>query len=455
MLVCVQAFFLILKNNATDVYYPLSTLKIAYMRIKSVSALMASTVALLFVFNSCVKDTCTRRYTYWEPVYRTKDEVRANIKNNSPREIERPGKIYIRGNYIFLNEIDRGIHIIDNSNKSAPHNIAFIDIPGNLDIAVKGNILYADFYTDMVAIDITNPQQIIVKKFTENIFPERYWGNGFSQNPTMIIADWVRKDTVVQTSCGGNGGLFDGLKSADVFMANAGGSPAQSSASGAGASPFGVGGSMARFTIVNNYLYAVSNSALNIVSIINGADPVFNNKVELGWGIETLYPFNNRLFIGSTTGMFIYDIANPTNPVKLGTFAHARSCDPVIADNNNAFVTLRSGTSCQVTNEQLDVLDISNLTNPTLIKTYSMTNPHGLAKDGNTLIICDGRDGLKFYNASDVRNLLLQKNITGLDTYDVIAFNGWALVVAKDGLYQYDYSSISNINLISKMSVKN
>jgi hypothetical protein len=446
-------FFLIRKNNATVIYYLLSTFKIAFMRKRSFSALLTSTLALLFVFNSCVKDNCTRRYTYWEPVYRTKDEVRANIKNNSPREIERPGKIYIRGNYIFLNEIDRGIHIIDNTNRSAPKNITFIDIPGNLDMAVKGNILYADLYTDLVAIDITTPQQIVVKKFTENIFPERFYGNGFSQNTTMIIADWVRKEKTVQVDCGGNVGLFAGINRADVFLSFASGSAAQSVS--AASSPFGVGGSMARLTIVNNYLYAVSNSALNVVNIVNGADPVFSNKVQMGWGIETLYPFNNRLFIGSNTGIFIYDISNPTNPTQLGTFSHAKSCDPVIADNNNAFVTLRSGTPCNVTNEQLDVLDISNLTHPTLIKTYPMTNPHGLSKDGNTLIICDGRDGLKFYNAADVRNLSLQKQITGLDTYDVIAFNGWALVVAKDGLYQYDFSSISNINLISKLNVKN
>ena len=248
------------------------------MKIRSFSALLTSTLALLFVFNSCVKDKCTRRYVYWEPVYRTKDEVRANIKNNSSREIERPGKIYIRGNYIFLNEIDRGIHIIDNSNKSAPRNIAFIDIPGNLDMAVKGDILYADLYTDLVAIDITNPQQIIVKKFTENIFPERYYGNGFSQNPTMVIQDWVRKDTVVQTDCGGNGGLvWTDEYELDVFMSSSLSFWAQSgTAAGGGGSPFGVGGSMARFTIVNNYLYAVSNSALNVVSIVNGADPVFS-----------------------------------------------------------------------------------------------------------------------------------------------------------------------------------
>src|SRR6187401_1068477 len=233
------------------------------MRIRSFSALLTSTIALLFVFNSCVKDKCIRSYVYWEPVYRTKNEVRANIKNNSSREIERPGKIYIRGNYIFLNEIDRGIHIIDNSNRSAPKNIAFIDIPGNLDMAVKGNILYADLYTDLVAIDITDPQQIVVKKFTENIFPERYYGNGFSQNPTMIIQDWVRRDTIVQTDCGGNSGLFGGMKSADVFMSPLSSFSAQpGTAASGGGSPFGVGGSMARFTIVNNYLYAVSNSAL-------------------------------------------------------------------------------------------------------------------------------------------------------------------------------------------------
>jgi len=424
------------------------------MRIRSFSALLVSTVALLFVFNSCVKDSCTRRYVYWEPVYRTKNEVRANIKNNPVREIERPGKIYIRGNYIFLNEIDRGIHIIDNSNRSAPRRVAFIDIPGNLDMAVKGNILYADFYTDLVAIDITNPEQVVVKKFTESVFPERYYGNGFSQNTSMIIEDWVRKDTVVQTDCGGNGGIFGGLKSADVFMSNNPLAQSGSSAAGGG-SPFGVGGSMARFTIVNNYLYAVTDYALNVVSIVNGADPTFSNRVQIGWGIETLYPFNNKLFIGSTTGMFVYDISTPTSPVKVSNFNHVRSCDPVIADNNNAFVTLRSGTTCQGFTEQLDVLDITNLSNPTLVKSYQMTNPHGLSKDGNTLIICDGRDGLKFYNASDVRNLSLQKHITGLNTYDVIAINGWALVVAKDGLYQYDYSSLSNVNLISKMSVKN
>lgn len=420
------------------------------MRINFPTALSIYTLAILIIFNSCVKDKMTRQYSFWEPVYKTKDEARANIKNNSSREIERPGKIYILGNYIFLNEIDRGIHIIDNSNRSTPRNIAFIDIPGNLDMAAKGNILYADFYTDLVAIDISNPEKVVVKKFTENVFPERYYGNGFSQNPSSVIIDWIKRDTIVETQLNGGGGLFGGLKTTEVFMLSA-----DAGSSKAASSPFGVGGSMARFTITNDFLYAVSNSSLNVISIANAANPVFSNKKDIGWGIETIYPFNNRLFIGSNSGMFIYDITNPTNPSQLASFTHARSCDPVIADNKTAYVTLRSGNACQGFTDQLDVLDITNITNPSLIKTYQMKNPHGLSKDGNTLIICDGSDGLKFYNAADSKNLVLQNKISGITTYDVIAFNGWALVVAKDGLYQYDYSSVSSINLISKMTVKN
>ena len=429
------------------------TFKITFMRNKIVQ-LPGILILFGFLFLSgCVKDNCTSRYTFWVPVYKTSDEVRANIKNNPAREIERPGKIYIRGNYIFLNELDRGIHIIDNANPSAPKNIAFIDIPGNLDMAVKGNILYADFYTDLVTIDITDPLNTVVKKISDNIFPERYWGNGFSPNPAAIIVDWEKRDTVVTTSCGGDIGIFGGLKRSDVFLNTR--LNALAAGGGSGGSPFGVGGSMARFTIVNNHLYTVSSYELNVISIANAINPVFSNKVNIGWGIETIYPFNNRLFIGSTTGMFIFNISNPAQPVKEGSFSHVRSCDPVIADNNHAYVTLRSGNACLGFTNQLDVLDIANINQPSLIKTYQLKNPHGLAKDGSTLIICDGADGLKFYNASNVQNLVLLKTISGIETYDVIAISGWALVVAKGGLYQYSFTAAGAVTELSRLTVKN
>ncbi len=151
--------------------------------------------------------------------------------------------------------------------------------------------------------------------------------------------------------------------------------------------------------------------------------------------------------------MFIYNINNPDNPVLAGQFAHVRSCDPVIADDNFAYVTLRSGTACQGFTNQLDVLQLNNLTDPQLLKSYDFNNPHGLSKDGNLLFICDGNAGLKVYDASDVMNLKLIKQISNLETYDVVAYNNIALVVAKDGLYQYDYSNLNEIRLLSKIGI--
>lgn len=225
------------------------------------------------------------------------------------------------------------------------------------------------------------------------------------------------------------------------------------SSSKAASSPFGAGGSMARFAIVDDRMYTVGQSDLSVFNIAAANNPLFTNSKNIGWGIETIFPFRDKLFIGSTTGMFIFSINNPDNPLQAGQFSHVVSCDPVIADDEHAFVTLRGGTMCRGIANQLDVLKLNNLSNPTLVKTYGMTNPHGLSKDDHLLFVCDGTDGLKVFNASNVNSLKLVTHIKGIDTYDVIAYNNLALVVAKDGLYQYDYSDIRNIRLLSKFTL--
>jgi hypothetical protein len=399
----------------------------------------------MFSLAGCVKDKCTQTYTYFMPVYKTSAEVRANIKSNQSREIERPGKLFIKGNYIFLNEVDKGIHVIDNGNPASPKNVAFIDIPGNMDLAVKGNILYADLYTDLLALDISNPLQVAVKSIIDNAFPHRSYAN-FQADKSMIITEWVQRDTTVDVDCRGGRSWGWGCPNCMTLENVA----LDASSSQKASSPYGVGGSMARFTIVNSHLYTVSTSSLDVYNISAPQTPAFSSKLQLGWGIETIYPFKNKLFIGSNTGMFIYDISNPSQPAKQGEFNHVRTCDPVIADDSYAYVTLRTGTGCPGSTNQLDVLDISNIFKPSLVKTYPMSNPHGLSKDGNLLFICDGQQGLKVYNATNANSISLLKHISGLNTYDVIAWNDIAIVSAADGLYQYDYSDVNNITLLSK-----
>ena len=314
----------------------------------------------LFVFSlgfmGCIKDNCTKTYTYsyFMPVYKTSAEVRANIKSNAPRDIENPGKLFILGKYIFLNEIDKGIHIIDNSTPTHPVNISFIDIPGNMDLAVNGKALYADMYTDMITLDITDPLNITVKKYNEGVFPFRQYGYGFNGDTTKVITDWVRKDTTMVDDCGRT------YRDPGIYMDYA--SLSNSGSNVSSSSPVGKGGSMARFALTTNKLYTVSNSDLNVFNVATAFQPNYITKVNLGnWGIETIFPMKNKLFIGSQTGMYIYDITNPNSPVQAGEFSHVRSCDPVIADDEYAYVTLRSGTACQGFTNQMEVLKLNNM----------------------------------------------------------------------------------------------
>ncbi|MES1225609.1 MAG: hypothetical protein ABUT20_59570, partial [Bacteroidota bacterium] len=330
-----------------------------------------------------------------------------------------------------------------------PKNMAFIDLPGNVDIAVKNDMLYADFYSDLVAIDIANPASVSVKKIVEGVFPERYY-YGFGTDRNKVIYEWVKKTETIEYDC------ENGRNAVNTFTTN--GLLANSADAGmakSSGSPVGISVSLARFALIGDYLYTVSTDDLNVISIADPAAPAFSNKASLGnWHVETIFPFKNKLFIGSNNGMYIYGLQNPALPNKISDFAHARACDPVIADDNYAYITLRTGSGCLGFDNDLEIVDITNLSAPVLKKTYPMTNPHGLSKDGNLLFICDGEDGLKIFNAANPLSISLLKKLSIPDATDVIAYNNVALVIAKDGLYQYDYSNVTNIKLLSKIIVQ-
>lgn len=419
------------------------------MKRQSLMAMqLAIACSILLAINGCFKDNCSRTYTIYKAVYKPLSEVRLNMKSNAPQAVEIPGKIYLYGNYIFLNDLQKGIHVIDNSNPNAPKNVAFITIPGNVDMAIKGNILYADSHSDLVAFDITNPKSVVAKKFVNNVFKHRsayYYTSSATVDPDSILvqADWIRKDTTV--SCEVYQRYYD------MYYALGESDMAGNFAS---KSIGGVGGSMASFTLMSDKLYTVTSQELKTFDISSPTDPVFKGDLKPGnWVIETIFPYKDKLFLGTTNGMYIFDASNPNSVTLMSKFEHARSCDPVIAEEEYAYVTLRSGSRCDGFINQLDVVGIDNHTLPKLIKSYPLTNPHGLSKDGNLLFVCDGKDGLKVFDASDVQNIKQIKHLKGMETYDVIAWNKKALVTAKDGLYQFDYTNENNIKLISTIKL--
>jgi len=394
------------------------------------------------LFPGCTKNDSNQiRYTYYKPIYKSKAEVRANIKSQSVRNVIQAGKIFIQGNYLFLVDVNRGVHVIDITNINQPHKVAFIPVPGCTDIAVRGNYLYANFASDLVTIDISNPNAASLKKDILNVFPENAYYTYYADT-TKMIADWIRVDTtIVQPKYPANTGV--------VYNSVA------SSISANSATTNGTGGSTSRFGLLNDRMYAVSYFDLKVFNTADASNPTLVKKTALTQGnIETIFPYRNNLFIGSQSGMFIYDTANPDDPKLLSQFSHLRNCDPVIADNNTAYVTLHAGTSCGGSANELDVLDITSLTNPVFIKTYALISPRGLAKDGNLLLICDGTDGFKIFNATDNNNIWLIKKVSiNMDAQDVITYKKTAIVTATDGLYFVDYGDPVNAKITGFISV--
>src|SRR5690606_29616018 len=105
----------------------------------------------------------------YKPLYKSSQELQ-EIKAGPPQPLVNPGKIYVYRNFLFVNEIGEGVHVIDNTNPADPKPYSFIAIEGNVDISIKDEVLYADNHTDLVAINISNVANISVSARIEDVF---------------------------------------------------------------------------------------------------------------------------------------------------------------------------------------------------------------------------------------------------------------------------------------------
>lgn len=106
----------------------------------------------------------------YRPIYLPKEDA-ARIAVLPAQPLKQPGKIYSKDTLIFVNELGKGIHVINNKNPRSPQNIAFVSIPGNVDMAVKSSTLYADNFTDLVVLNLTNPKNITLVKRVSKALP--------------------------------------------------------------------------------------------------------------------------------------------------------------------------------------------------------------------------------------------------------------------------------------------
>ncbi len=413
-----------------------------------------------FALASCM-DRYLEVFTANSPVYMSYETLRTAVKKSGSRNLVNPGKIYFKDNFLYVVEELKGVHLIDLATPSDPRKAGFIEIPGCMDIAIKNNILFADSYIDLVAVDISDPANIRETDRVKKVFPYTVPPTGNDgriaeiDQEKGVVVDWEIKK-VRQEMESVYYPVYPTWKTyAEMdfahFSTNAGGG-----AGGAGNS-FGIGGSMARFGLYGNNLYAVDDNLVYLFDVTDPASPFSIGKQGVGSGVETMFIYGQHMFLGTTTGMRIYSLATPSAPVWVSDFMHTTSCDPVVIAGGYAYITLRGGTACNnSTVNQLDVVKLSDdLKNNYRVAFYPMEGPYGLGIDGDVLFVCDGEAGLKVFNAADKTQITshLIATFKNIRTYDVIPVNGYLFMIGEDGFFLYDYSNLEDIRQIGHIPV--
>ncbi len=229
-----------------------------------------------------------------------------------------------------------------------------------------------------------------------------------------------------------------------------------------GGSDTGIAGSYARFITVGNFLYIVDNSSIQTFSLSNPALPVRISTQEIGEQIESIFNYQDKLFIGSGSGLYIYTIQQDGIPSQTSTYTYEfpiLPCDPVVANDTYAYVTLHDGETdgpCggwNIVNE-LKIFNVEDITNPELLISYPMSRPKGLGLDGTTLFVCDDWAGLKVFDVSDPYNLTMIAHFDYFQAFDVIPLDGLLLCVGTDNVYQFDYTDLNNIQEVSRIPIQ-
>ncbi|MBZ9631644.1 hypothetical protein LB465_12715 [Salegentibacter sp. LM13S] len=404
-------------------------------------------LALMALFTSCEKDTTEGEfYNVAVPVVKPIEEFRAMVKISEPRAITEAGKIYSYGDYVFINDDQKGVHIINNSDHRNPVKIKFLEIPQNTDIAVKDDMLFANSAMDLVVFDISDMNNIKEGERMKNVFPNH--NSRIPASASFVDSDNFNAETEVVIGYVMETRKIEMASNTD-WLTNDSGSFAESGNSSGGS---GTGGSLARFNIYEDFLYVVDQNQLSVFNIEGLSNPELLKTEWVGRDIETIFYKENHLYLGSSTGMYIYSVENPATPQFKSMFSHILGCDPVVVKDDIAYVTIRGGNACGQEWSQLDVIDVADKSNPELLQSYDMENPYGLGVKDDWLFVCDGTAGLKIYDTKNTPNLELIDHFQDINTYDVIPLEDVLLMVGDNTLFQYTYKG-NEINLLSTFNL--
>lgn len=170
------------------------------------SALTSACLVSMGCYDGCDPDenTCV------EPVTLSWEDLRADIEPTSGNTttLTSAGKTYVNGNYLFVIDNYRGVHIFDQTDKQNPIRVVFIPVPGALTLSIQGDELYINSFTDFVVINyqkildgafdqtyVSRQENMFLPPAFTNFIPDEYALKGEPEDHEDYI---VRKSTTAQ-----------------------------------------------------------------------------------------------------------------------------------------------------------------------------------------------------------------------------------------------------------------
>ena len=413
--------------------------------------------ACLLALGACEKDSCTDRWTQevWAPVTLDRETVHDSIALLPARELCVGSGLYAYGDYLFANLPREGYHLLDNRDPANPTPVAFLRVPGATHMAFVDGRLVSDSYADLLVLDFDGQRLELLSHHPNFLLHDNQLG---PDDPGETVIGYELREMEFEQSCdGGLTGRWGGCAFCDVrtleatsFDVGRGG--------GLGSPSVNTSGSLSRIAFAGQHVYVLGETQLATYRL-DGGELVNTNNQQPGWGLETATVRAGFLYLGSMTGMHIYDLADPAVPRFRSRYQHFTACDPVAVEGDRAVVTLRSGTRCGGAAENVAiVLDISDRDNPRELQTLAMNNPRGVALHQGSLYVCDGPNGLRVYDFDDGAIGLRAREGQGDDsreTTDVAVLpyptGTVVLTIGPDHLTQYRREGVAEVSRLSRL----
>jgi hypothetical protein len=409
-------------------------------------------LSLPFCFSSCFRHDCIDHVAVkvYTPVFLDEIHWQVNPEFLSEKKIKNIGKVNAIGQYFFINEMLEGIHVIDNSNPTAPIPLGFISIPGNIDFDTDGRFLYADSYADLLTIDISNIRNPRLIQRKRNAFQ-----HSLLEHNSRIIGHYVAKDSFVDFQCGvftRNYMEDDGTYIAELGL-NKGINDRRTGFRFFSGMSIGNGGPSSRILRSENNFYTINGKDLGVGQIAN------NGTVD----IHSLYTFDDLLEGFTHIGDFLGVIAQSHSYfTKRNNSSSLNFTQPFFllrwrshfhGSNDSLWLSVQNGHFGEVGLFRLNEESV-----PLKMGTLFVDKPLEILKLGSFFIVCQGKEGFSVFELSNFNfgsSRLLLKH-SGIHAKKIIRVDEHSfLIVSDSGLTQFELTLDNTVRHLSHIPFSN